>query len=60
MEKIYLHIQTVTNGFNVKSYTSFSRLCKENNIDNKMVSKNNLPFKVGNVIVMESVVNTKI
>jgi hypothetical protein len=60
MDKVYLHIETTNNGFNLKSYTSFNRLCKENNIDNKKVSKNNLPFKVGNIIVMESVVNTKI
>jgi hypothetical protein len=60
MEKIFILIETNNNDFNVKTYSSFNRLCKENNIDNKKVSKNDLPFKMGNIIVMESVVNTKI
>ena len=48
------------NGFNVKSYTSFNRLCKDNNIKKEMVSKENLPFKVGNFTILESEVNTKL
>lgn len=60
MDKIFILIETTNNGFNVKPYASFSRLCKDNNINKEMVSKDNLPFKVGNKTVLEADVNNKI
>lgn len=60
MDKIFILIETTNNGFNVKCYTSLNRLCKDNNIKKEMVSKENLPFKVGNFTILESEVNTKL
>jgi hypothetical protein len=60
MDKIFILIETTTNGFNVKPYANFNRLCKDNNINKDMVSKDNLPFKVGNKTILEAEVNNKL
>lgn len=53
-------IETNDKGFDVKPYTSFDRLCKENNINKKMVSKDLLPFKVGNKTILQTELNEKL
>lgn len=60
MEKIFILIETTKNGFNVKPYASFNRLCKDNNINKDMVSKDHLPFKVGDKTILEAEVNIKL
>lgn len=60
MEEVYIIIENTSSGFNLKTYASFSRLCKDNKIDKDKVSKDKLPFKVGNLTVLKSVVNTKV
>jgi hypothetical protein len=60
MDEIFIIIENTSSGFNLKSYASFNRLCKDNKINKDMVSKDKLPFKVGNLTIMKSVVNTKI
>lgn len=57
---IYILIETNENGFDVKPYTSFNRLCKDNNIDKKMVSKDKLPFKVGKKTILKAELNEKL
>lgn len=60
MSKIFILIETNDKGFDVKPYTNFDRLCKDNNINKKMVSKEMLPFKVGNKTILQAELNEKL
>jgi hypothetical protein len=44
----------------IKAYSSFSRLCSENNIDKSKINKKNLPVKIGDITIVKVELDTRI